>query len=297
VRGHVIKESHPRPAARWSLTDIVTMSSNVGAAKVGLSLGPRRLRAGLKRMGFGQPTGVDFPGEQTGWFPAPQDLTDLAIATVSFGQGLTVTPLQLTRAMAGIASGGELPTPHFLLSEPQGTTRTWPKKRVLSKRSSTLMTKMLGEVVKRGTGQKAAVPGFRVAGKTGTAEVALSKNRGYAKGVYNSSFVGFLPAEDPAVVITVMLESPTKGYYGGSVAGPAFSAIGTYCMSHLDVSPPQAPKPRSKEATAASTPAVKKPAASGKKPTAKPAPGPARSKAPTSGNDAVTTGEPEAEKP
>ncbi len=238
VGGETIRESHPRGAVTWTITDIVTNSSNVGAAKIGLALGPRKLANRLGRFGLGRSTGVDYGGEATGWLPSASDLTPLTVATVSFGQGISATPLQLTRAFAALANKGVMTTPHFLLSNSaESAAKKWPRERVVTTQTAAAATQMLENVVMVGTGSKAAVAGYNVAGKTGTAQVALPNGRGYARGVYESSFIGYLPAEDPEVVICVVLSAPRKSIYGGAVAAPSFSAIGTYCMEHLKISP------------------------------------------------------------
>ncbi len=283
IAAEEIRESHPRPAVTWSLTDIVMNSSNVGAAKVGLALGPRRLSRRMFRFGLGRSSGVDFGPEATGWLPPASSLTPLTVSTVSFGQGISASPLQLTRAFGALGNKGVMATPHFLLSQPEGATKVWRSERVVTTQTAAAATKMLQAVVTRGTGTKAKVDGYNVAGKTGTAQVALPNGGGYAKGLYESSFIGYLPAEDPEVVICVILSAPKRGIYGGAVAAPTFAAIGRFCMEHLKVSPSRLPSARPKAATG------KKPGA--KKP-AKPVPakpnGHPRSGVATGGNSGVT---------
>ena len=152
-------------------------------------------------------------------------------------------------------------TPHFLLSEPGSAAKQWPTERVVTTETAAAATKMLREVVTVGTGTNAAVEGYNVAGKTGTAQVALPNGRGYAAGVYESSFIGYLPAENPEVVICVILSAPRKAIYGGAVAAPSFAAIGKFCMEHLKISPSPRPrkavKPGSAKKPAATRPALK----------------------------------------
>ena len=257
IGGETIRESHPRGAVKWSLTEVVTNSSNVGAAKIGLALGPNRLRSRLGRFGFGESTGVDFGGEATGWLPGASALTPLTVGTISFGQGISVTPLQLSRAVSALANKGVMPTPHFLLSEPQGGLKRWRSERVVTTRTAEASTRMLRTVVTKGTGTKAKVPGYAVAGKTGTAQVALPDGRGYAKGVYESSFVGYLPAENPEVVICVILSAPRKAIYGGAVAAPTFASIGKFCMEHLKVSPSRQSRPHKKALAKGASPSAR----------------------------------------
>ncbi|MDH4139696.1 MAG: penicillin-binding protein 2 [Coriobacteriia bacterium] len=239
VGGRTIGESHPRPTVDWSLAEIVTYSSNVGAVKLGQALGPETLYQYLDRFGFTRATGVDFPGESPGSVPPIDTWSASSIGTIPFGQGIAVTPLQLARAMSAIANGGELVTPHFLVGLPEDpdTELAWPKERIISEETSREMCEILKRVVDDGTGGAAAVPGYAVAGKTGTAQKPRTDGRGYAQGKYVGSFVGFIPAEDPQVLIAVSLDEPSNAIYGGAVAGPTFSRIAEFAVSHLKIPP------------------------------------------------------------
>jgi cell division protein FtsI (penicillin-binding protein 3) len=189
-------------------------------------------------LGFDRPTGVDFPGESAGYLPKVEDWSPSTIGNLPFGQGMSVNALQLSRAMCAVANGGVLVTPHLLKSVPSDAALepSWPEERAMTEETSAMMRDVLTSVVVDGTGTGAAVEGFTAAGKTGTAQKAREDGRGYAKGSYIASFAGFLPAEDPEVVILVAVDEPTNGIYGGAIAGPAFSEIGGFCMSHLRVS-------------------------------------------------------------
>jgi cell division protein FtsI (penicillin-binding protein 3) len=239
VGGRTIGEAHGRDTVTWSLEEIVTKSSNVGAVKLGQALGPNRLFEYLDRFGFTERTGVDFPGEAAGTVPPVEQWSASSIGTIPFGQGVAVTPLQLARGMAAIANGGELVTPHFLKSLPgdPDAKLAWPKERAISAESAAVTAEMLRAVVTEGTGASAAVPGYNVAGKTGTAQKARTDGRGYAKGSYVASFSGFLPVEDPQIVVVVCLDEPSNAIYGGVVAAPAFSRISGFAMSHLRIPP------------------------------------------------------------
>jgi cell division protein FtsI (penicillin-binding protein 3) len=239
VGGRTIKESHSRAPVTWSLTQIVTNSSNVGAVKLGMALGEQRLYDYFAAFGLTEKTGVDFPGEAVGWLPPPSQWSASSIGNIPFGQGVSVTPLQLLRANAAIANGGELVTPHFLASLPDSPEQavTWPKKRVISADTAEQMRRVMKAVVEEGTGDAARVEGYAVAGKTGTAQKARTDGRGYAQGKYVGSFCGFLPADDPAVIILVSLDEPSKAIYGGTVAAPTFARLGAYCMRHLKIPP------------------------------------------------------------
>jgi cell division protein FtsI (penicillin-binding protein 3) len=240
VGGRTIHEAHDRAAVRWSLTEIVTNSSNVGSVKLGIALGEEGLYESFKAFGLTEKTGVDFPGDTTGYLPEPEQWSPSSIATIPFGQGVSMTPLQLARALAAIANGGELVTPHFIKDVPDAPELEfeWPKKRAISTETAAAMRKVLTDVVNEGTGESAAVAGYDVAGKTGTAQKARTDGRaGYAAGKYVASFSGFIPADDPRVLIIVNVDEPRNAIYGGTVAAPAFSAIAGFCVEHLRIPP------------------------------------------------------------
>lgn len=239
VGGRTIHESHPRGTVRWTLTEIVTNSSNVGAVKLGQSLGEERLYDYFSRFGLTERTGIDFPGEAVGWLPPPSQWSASSIGNIPFGQGVSVTPLQLARGLAAIANGGKLVTPHLLMRVPgQPETRvSGESRRAISEDAATKTTKVLRAVVAEGTGEAARVPGYRVAGKTGTAQKPRKDGKGYAGGGYVASFSGFLPADDPRVLIVVTLDDPRGGIYGGVVAAPAFSQLARFTVAHLGIPP------------------------------------------------------------
>jgi cell division protein FtsI (penicillin-binding protein 3) len=239
IAGRTIHDAEDRGTVDWSLTQIVTNSSNVGAVKMGIKLGKQGLYDAFSKFGLTQTTGVDFPGEARGWLPKPSLWSASSIANIPFGQGLSATPLQLARAVGGIANGGMLVTPHFLMSVPGDPSfkMNWPTKRACDTQTARTTTNVLKHVVTEGTGKAAAVPGYVVAGKTGTAQVALPNGLGYAKGVYISSFIGYLPADDAQLLIEVKLDEPQSGIFGGTVAAPSFSALAQFCCDHLKIAP------------------------------------------------------------
>jgi cell division protein FtsI (penicillin-binding protein 3) len=242
VGGRTIHDAHTRPnTVKWTLTEIVTHSSNVGAAKVAIELGGDRLYDYFSRFGLTEKTGVDFPGEVKGWLPPTDQWSGSSIGTIPFGQGLSVTPLQLARAFAVIANGGELVTPHFLKAVPDAPDLdfSWPTRRAgIDPKTCEAMRAVLTDVVNEGTARRAAVPGYQVAGKTGTAQKARTDGKaGYATGKYVASFSGFIPASDPRVLIVITLDEPTKSIYGGTVAAPMFSRLAAYCVEHLKIPP------------------------------------------------------------
>lgn len=251
-----IGEAHPRGTVTWSLTEIVTHSSNVGAVKLGEALGPEGLYEYFRRFGLTEKTGVDFPGEVRGSMPPTGQWSLSTIGTIPFGQGISMTPLQLARALSSIANGGELPTPHFLLATPDDPSAelTWPRKRAISEEAAALTRSILTDVVSAGTGDAAAVTGYQVAGKTGTAQKARTDGRGYAAGKYVGSFSGFLPADDPRVLIIVSLDEPSNAIYGGVIAAPTFSRLAQFSVSHLKIPPTTAAASAEDSATAGKRP-------------------------------------------
>lgn len=251
IGGRTIHESHPRGRVRWSLTEIVTNSSNIGAVKLGIALGEDRLYNYLAKFGLTEKTGVDFPGEATGWLPPPSQWSASSIGNIPFGQGVSVTSIQLARALGSIANGGELVTPHFLDSLPDSPEKSivWPKRPAITEKTASEMRSVLQAVVYEGTGSAARVNGYTVAGKTGTAQKARTDGvSGYAKGKYVASFSGFVPADDPAVLIIVTLDEPSNSIFGGTVAAPTFSSLAAYSMEHLKI-PPSPPNASSVEAS------------------------------------------------
>lgn len=248
VGGRTIKEAHPRGAVTWSVTEIVTNSSNVGSVMLGQALGKERICDYFELFGLTSRTGIDFPGEAKGFMPPSKLWSASSIGNIPFGQGLSVTPLQLTRSLGAIANNGELVTPHLLLDVPDepGRVPSWPRERSIEPSTCAQMGTILKAVVTEGTGANAAVAGYTVAGKTGTAQKARPDGRGYRGGGYVASFSGYLPAEDPRLVIVVTVDDPRGAIYGGVVAAPVFSRVAAFSVAHLKIPP----------ASAAATPAA-----------------------------------------
>ncbi|MBC7743195.1 MAG: cell division protein [Bdellovibrionaceae bacterium] len=226
-----------------TVSEVLAYSSNIGTSKIALKLGDQQLKEGLTGFGFGQKLGVDLPGEAKG-ITVPLPWHDHLLANVSFGQGITVTPLQLANAYAAIANGGILNQPYIVESvtdvETNETITMKPKeiRRVISAETATQMRMMLAGVTgDKGTGQAARVAGYIVGGKTGTAQKIKTEGRGYMKNGYIASFSGFIPANDPQLVIFIALDHPRKGYYGSTVAAPLFSKIASYAVRRDGVAP------------------------------------------------------------
>lgn len=217
VDRRIVRDEHNN--GLLTVPQILQRSSNIGAAKIVLSLPPDRLWTVLHQMGFGEITGVGFPGEQSGVLTKHHPWGAFTLATLSFGYGLSVNALQLTRAYAVIANDG-IKLPVSLLKIDKAVTG----ESVISSALAKQMLVLLGGVVSEGTGKLASVPGYQVAGKTGTTKIASV--HGYEKHRYIASFVGVAPLTDPKFIVTVVIHDPQGGqYHGGSVSGPVFEKI------------------------------------------------------------------------
>jgi cell division protein FtsI (penicillin-binding protein 3) len=231
---------------RLSFTDVIVKSSNVGAVRIGLKLGAERLGRYVRRFGFGQTLSPDFRGESPGIVWDPARLDDSALASVSMGYQVGVTPLQMAAAVASIANGGELVQPRVVRAIGRGARRVETERRVLrrtvSPRTAAVLTGIMEAVVERGTARAARLDDYQVAGKTGTAAKLVDGR--YSRSDYIASFVGFVPSRRPALVVLVVLDSPRRGgYYGGQVAAPVFKRIAEAALRHLGVPPTINPLP------------------------------------------------------
>jgi cell division protein FtsI (penicillin-binding protein 3) len=235
---------HDHTPSGWlSFQEVIAKSSNIGTAKVAIRLGADRLSRYIASFGFGERTGIDLPGEITGKIRPLSEWSERSLAMVAIGQEVGVTPIQMISAMGAIANGGYLLTPRVTLkvSDGEGGSETFGRsvrKRVISKETSRRMVAILEAVAGRGgTGERAAMADYRVAGKTGTAQKIDPVTRRYAPDRFVSSFVGFAPADDPRLVILVVIDEPKGVSWGGSVAAPVFRAIGEEALHYLGVSP------------------------------------------------------------
>jgi cell division protein FtsI (penicillin-binding protein 3) len=224
----VIYDDHRYPGA-LSFENVIVKSSNVGAIKVGLRLGPERLGLYAKRFGFGRPVSPDFPGESPGILWDSAGMSDSALASMSMGYQVGVTPLQMAAAVSSVANGGFLYEPRVVRAVIKGGKRIpVPHKlirRTISPGTAATLTGIMEQVVERGTGRRAQLDGYTVAGKTGTAAKLVGGR--YSKSDYNASFVGFVPSRKPVFAIVVVIDSPHRiGYHGGIVAAPVFQRIG-----------------------------------------------------------------------
>ena len=235
----VIRDTHEYGTLPF--IDVIAKSSNVGAIKVGMKVGPTRLSQYISRFGFGQTLASDFRGANAGMVYSAERLDISALASVSMGYQVGVTPLQMVTAVAAVANGGELVEPHVVRAFIRnGHREEVPRnvvRRAITQETAATVTEIMEAVVERGTGKSfAQIDGYTVAGKTGTASKVV--NGHYSKSDYNASFVGFVPSRKPAVVIVVVIDSPHAGsYYGATVSGPVFKRIAEATLRHLGVGP------------------------------------------------------------
>jgi len=237
VADRTIEESHPRGTATMSVAEILAHSSNVGAVTIGLQLGSERFSRWIERFGFGRPTGVRFPGEEQGIVPALDEYSGSTMGNLPLGQGLSVTPIQMMMGYAAIANGGLLRTPRLIESvggEP--VPRPQGHRVIGADVAAEVRTMLEGVLAPGGTASEVSVPGYTLAGKTGTAEVP--ENGTYSETKYVASFIGFAPAQDPRLLVAVIVNQPQGEIYGGSVAAPAFGEIAGFALPYLGV-PPQ----------------------------------------------------------
>lgn len=253
IINRVIHDDHPHSSL--SVSEIIKYSSNIGSAKIGFKMGEERMSAYLRNFGFGGRTGIDLPGEASGYLKRNWYKIDLA--TISFGQGVSLSTVQLASALSAIANGGTLMKPYLVerILDDSGkeVQRFEPQavRRVVSPETARKVAKMMETVTgEGGTGTKAAVDGYRVAGKTGTAQKVDPITRTYSPSKRIGSFVGFVPADNPKLTIVVIIDEPQGVKYGGVVAAPAFKEIAQNTLAYLKIVPnmPIAKKDKTPEA-------------------------------------------------
>jgi cell division protein FtsI (penicillin-binding protein 3) len=236
-----IHDSHPHGIMQMTLGDIIAESSNIGAVMVANRVGAGDMATYLGRFGLGSPTGIGFPGEASGLTLPLHEWTATTLATAAYGQGLAATPLQMLSVYAAIANDGKWVRPRLVRAtiDPDGTRHAAaasPTRRVISPASAEMVSRMLCYAVEYGTGTYAQIGGYQVAGKTGTARIPLKDRPGYLEGQYMASFIGFLPAGDPEVVIAAILDRPAAGY-GGLAAAPLFQRVARAAIARLGIAP------------------------------------------------------------
>jgi cell division protein FtsI/penicillin-binding protein 2 len=236
VADRVIHDAHPRGTERLTVDQILSQSSNVGTITLAEKLGSERLSQWISRFGFGHLTGIDFPGETPGIVPKLQDWSGSTIGTLPIGHGIAITPVQMAAAYGTVANDGVWLQPHLVDRIGSHRRAGGVSRRILTPRVSRQVLKMMQDVVIEGTGQEAQLPGYTVAGKTGTA-AKPDPQGGYSTSKYVASFVGIVPAKNPRLVILVTVDEPAAAIWGGVVAAPAFQQIAGFDLQYLEIPP------------------------------------------------------------
>ena len=233
-----------KPYGVLPVREVVAYSSNVGAVQLGFRIGKERFERYIRSFGFGSPTSVELPGEAKGLLRPSSQWPTVTLANIAMGQGIGVTPMQLVTAVSSIANGGYRVKPRILQQTRSGAVEKVSfepeaeRSRILSSRTASELTEMLTGVVKRGTAKGSQLEGFSAAGKTGTAQ-KIDPNGRYSHSRFIASFVGFAPAERPALAMVVTVDEPRGHYYGGEVAAPVFRNIAEQALRYLAISPDQ----------------------------------------------------------
>jgi cell division protein FtsI/penicillin-binding protein 2 len=235
--GSTIHEAENRGTVNYNVKDILVNSSNVGAVKIGMKMGQAALLKWAEAYGFGKATGIGFPGESAGYVPAANQWSGTTIINLPMGQGISVTPLQITAAFAAVANDGVYVQPHLVEQVGVQVYKEPAGRRVIPARIAASVRKMLAAAVDHGTGVNAKIPGYVVAGKTGTAQKALPNGGGYSKTDYVASFIGMVPADHPRLVVMVAVDSPRTSIFGGDIAAPAVQKIMQFALGHLEIAP------------------------------------------------------------
>lgn len=238
VADREIKDSEDRGPLSLPVSQIIAQSSNVGTVKIAQTMTDARFDSWVRKFGFGKPTGVDLSGEERGLVLTHKEYSGVSKANFAIGQGLDVTPIQMATAYAAIANGGILRPPHIVESVGGEPTKREAGKRVISERVSAQVRTMLEGVLSAGgTASEAAIPGYKLAGKTGTAEVFDTVAGEYSKSKYVASFIGFAPAKNPQLLVSVVVNQPQGEIYGGKIAAPAFQEILNFALPYFKIPP------------------------------------------------------------
>jgi cell division protein FtsI (penicillin-binding protein 3) len=234
VADRTIEESHPRGTENMTVSQILAHSSNVGSVTIGLDIGARKFDKWIRRFGFGTPTGIRFPHEGQGLLLDLDEFSGSTMGNLPIGQGLSVTPMQMVAGYTAIANGGVLEQPRLIKRIGEEPVEQPKGKRVISKDVAAEVREMLAGVLgPGGTASEISVPGYTLAGKTGTAEVA--EDGTYSETKYVASFIGFAPADNPQLLAAVIVDQPQGEIYGGTVAAPAFGQIAEFALPYLGV--------------------------------------------------------------
>ena len=232
VSDRVINDSEEHATKIMAPEDILKKSSNVGTIQIAEDLGGQKLDDGIQKFGFGQKTGIELWGESAGSIPNYDDWSGSSIGNIPIGQGVTATPLQLASGYAALANGGLSVAPR--LSE--DTKPETSPSRVISEDTSSIVRRMLQSVVEQGTGIHAQIPGYTVAGKTGTSQKIDPKTGAYSDH-YIASFIGFAPVSDPEFVTLIAVDEPKSSIWGEQVAAPAFAKVTGFALKYFNVPP------------------------------------------------------------
>jgi cell division protein FtsI (penicillin-binding protein 3) len=234
VADRTIKDAEERGTETMSVGTILARSSNVGAVTIGLEVGAEKFSKWIDRFGFGSPTGIQYPNEEQGIVPSLDQYSGSTMGNLPMGQGLAVTPIQMVAGYTAIANGGILRPPQLIEKVGEEAVQEPKGRRVISTQTAAEIREMLeGVLAPGGTASEISVPGYTLAGKTGTAQVA--ENGGYSKTKYIASFIGFAPAQNPQLLAAVIVDEPQGEIYGGSVAAPAFGQIAEFALPYLGV--------------------------------------------------------------
>jgi cell division protein FtsI/penicillin-binding protein 2 len=237
VADREIHDSHAHATEVYDVRRILRESSNVGAVKIGIEMGKAGLSEWVEAFGFGEPTGIDFPGESGGIVLPVEQWSGSSIGNIPMGQGIAVTAIQMASAFSAVANDGVQVRPRLVAQVGAAVNDDVVQHRVIPSKVARQVRKMLQSAVEEptGTGILARIPGYEVAGKTGTAEIPLPDGSGYAKGVYVASFVGMAPADDPRLVVLVAVDGTAM--FGGEAAAPAVQKIMRFALQHLEIAP------------------------------------------------------------
>ncbi|HEX5469092.1 MAG TPA: penicillin-binding protein 2 [Gaiellaceae bacterium] len=236
VADRKIHDAEPRGTETMTTSEILSRSSNVGVVTIAEALGRDRISDWIERFGFGRPTGIDYPGESKGIVLPPERWSGSTIGNVPIGQGIAVTPVQMVAAYSAIANKGIWTQPHLVERIGDHDAPAPARRRILTTKTADEVRHMLRKVVEEGSGTAAQVPGYKIAGKTGTA-AKPDASGGYSTTNYVASFVGFVPAKKPRLVILVAVDEPRGAIWGGVVAAPAFAEIAKFALQYLEIPP------------------------------------------------------------
>lgn len=248
IGGYTFEDAEPHPTIPMPACQILAQSSNIGTIKISRLLGPRRLARALSALGFGHPTGLTWPGASPGLVAPVSTWSGGDLGSIPIGMGEGVTTQQILDAYNTVANGGVFVSPNLVRAtvSPNGVVHLLPaspRRRVLTRAADATMVRMFSLVTRDGTAVAGQIPGYSVAGKTGTAQVVNPRGIGYLANDWNATFVGFTPTQSPVLSGIVTLHHP-DGYYGGSVSAPVFKNVMTYALHHFEIAAPSTPPPR-----------------------------------------------------